>query len=172
MCGRMGRLSGGGLEAAGDMQARREHEQGAEAMAGTQKPRATKGAEPGPDGRVSAGGEDRGGCFQKHWGTDGAGVGRAHRWGCEQQHQAAGGGPLLQSIGDHTCQDPTCKAERWILKGLGSPGQDPMERKRDICDSSRGSLSSLKSLPTSPLAGRPAAPVPDLPTGLCGCGQT
>ena len=36
---------------------------------------------------------------------------RAYRRGREQQHQAAGGGPFLQAIGDHACQDPTCKAE-------------------------------------------------------------
>ena len=39
------------------------------------------------------------------------GGGWSHRRGCEQQHQAAGGGPFLQSIGDHTRQDPTCKGE-------------------------------------------------------------
>lgn len=56
---------------------------------------------------------------------DSAGRREADRGRGKQQHQATGGGPLLQPVGDDPCQDPTCNKEgsfRWD-RPIQSPGR-------------------------------------------------
>lgn len=101
------------------------------------------------------------------WGASaGGGAGRAHRGGCEQQHQAAGGGPLPQPVGDDTRQDPACNAGCRGRTEVLASGKAP-QGGRDCSYSSETGTSLPRPFPVP--VGR--QPPPPCLTDLCGCGH-
>jgi hypothetical protein len=65
-------------------------------------------------------------------GEEGGAGGRADRGGRKQQHEATGGGPFLQPVRDHTCQDSTCNRQRvrsWCL-GMSSPEEKESQQQK------------------------------------------